>query len=379
MQKSTFTVDQKSFLSLLSSLQAICTKRAAVDVTSYILFQVSYKEIILKSTDLEISLQVSYEKIDDMVLEPCTFLVHGRRLFELVKELDGAIACTVSDNQLHLTTELVNVSLHIRNADDFPPFPERIENLMQLDSAFLLDLLNKTAFLIPQNNTNPSLNGLLIELDPSGMKMTATDGHSLVQIRTEAYTLADKRKWLLPRRAVFELKRIMESMPDTVLFVGLCGNQLVFSGSCFNFFTRLLQDQFPEYSSILQRQQFVPARVDRQQLVKTLRRSACLLSGQFLATKFSFSPSDLEISLINKEVGKLQERIPLEEFIGNTLSMRFYAPYLLNGLSIFDQKSIKFYLQNQSKPIIFEAETEDIAKRSAHILYLVMPVAAVAQ
>ena len=31
-------------------------------------------------------------------------------------------------------------------------------------SEFLLELLNKVAFLIPQNNSNPALNGMLLEL-----------------------------------------------------------------------------------------------------------------------------------------------------------------------------------------------------------------------
>ena len=161
-------------------------------------------------------------------------------LFDLVKELEGDITFILDDTSLLVKSGLVNVVLNIQDAQNFPPFPERIKNLMQLSAPFLLELLNKVAFLIPQNNANSSLNGLLLEISPSELKMTASDGHCLAQVQTPAYTLEESSKWLLPRRAVFEVKKILESSNDLTVFLGLCGNQLVFSGEAFNFFSKYL-------------------------------------------------------------------------------------------------------------------------------------------
>ena len=58
--ENKFTVDQKSLMAILSSMQPICTKRTTLDTTASILFQVGHKELVLKATDLEISLQASY-------------------------------------------------------------------------------------------------------------------------------------------------------------------------------------------------------------------------------------------------------------------------------------------------------------------------------
>ena len=82
-------------------------------------------------------------------------------------------------HSLGLRAGSVNLSLHIKDAQEFPPFPERIENLMQFDAEFLLNLLNNVAFLIPQNNANPALNGLFMEVSKTGLMMTTTDGHCL--------------------------------------------------------------------------------------------------------------------------------------------------------------------------------------------------------
>jgi len=49
--KNRFVVKQKPLLSILSSMQPICTKRTTLEATATILFQIGHKELILKSTD----------------------------------------------------------------------------------------------------------------------------------------------------------------------------------------------------------------------------------------------------------------------------------------------------------------------------------------
>src|SRR3989304_7287024 len=95
-----FIIDQKSLLSVLASMRPICTKRTAIDATSTILFQVGHRELILKSTDLEISLQASCILKESDLDEPQSFLVSGRRIFELVKELEGEIQFILNEQSL---------------------------------------------------------------------------------------------------------------------------------------------------------------------------------------------------------------------------------------------------------------------------------------
>ena len=218
--KNKFVVEQKSLLSILASMQPICNKRTTLDVTTTIFFQVGHKELVLKSTDLEISLQSSYHLAKSDMSESKTFLVSGKRLFDLVKELEGDIDFILTDTQLNLKAGGVRLALNIKDPEQFPPFPERIENLMQIDAKFLLGMLNKVAFLIPQNNANPALNGLLFEISSSTLKMTTTDGHCLAQVHSDKYGLEESKKWLLPRRAIFEIKKILEGLEEQSLFIG---------------------------------------------------------------------------------------------------------------------------------------------------------------
>ena len=367
--KQHFSIEKKALLPLLSAMQPICTKRTTLDATSMLNFQVGHRELVLKSTDLEVSLQASCQLEESSFTEPISFLVSGRRIFDILRELDGLITFELTHNKLELVAQGVNMSLNIKDSQEFPAFPERIENLMSLSTVDLVALLESVSFLIPQNNSNPGLNGLFMEVAPEGLTLTATDGHCLAQARASNYTLGTARSWLIPRRAIFELKKLLENFGDQAIFVGTCAHQLVFSGELFNFFTKLLSSPFPEYRPIMDKNAFFPACIDRSQFVKTLRRSACLLSGQFLATKFTFKPENLKVSLYNKEVGSLDEELLLNGFHADEMEVRFYTPYLLNGIQALPDGALQFYLKDSAKPIIFESEKDQLK-----VTYLVMPV-----
>ena len=367
-----FIVTQKDMLSLLTSMQPICSKRTTLDVTESIMFQVTPKELTLKSTDLQISLQSSMA-IESSFAENFDFLISGKRIFDLVKEMEGDIEFNFKESQLNLRAGGVKLLLNIKEAQDFPQFPERIENLMQVNSSFLLDLLNKVAFLIPQNNSNAALNGMLLEINPDGMLMVATDGHRLAKISTDKYKLPENKKWLLPKRAVLELKKILEETKTENVFLGTCGSQLVFSGTNFNFFTKLISDPFPHYQPILEKEGFRAASLDKQSFLKTLKRTSCMLAGQFVSTNFKFQPGKLAVNLHNKEVGKIDESLGLEKFEGELVRSKFYSPYLLSGLQVFSDAKINFLIHSDAKPIIFETIDEE---KSYQFTYLVMPVSA---
>ncbi len=369
--ENKFVVEQKTLLSILSSMQPICTKRTAIDETSFILFQIGNRELVLKSTDMEVSLQASCLLLESSFIQSESFLVPGKRIFDVLKELDGLVTFALTNNFLSIKCDGVNLALNIKDAQEFPPFPERIENLMHISSADLKNMLESVAFLIPQNNANNALNGLLLEISDNQMSMTSTDGHCLSRVSTNKYQLSESKSWLIPRRAIFELKKILETTTDNSVFLGVCSRQLVFSGEMFNFFTKLLVDQFPNYMPILEKNGFIAATVDRPKFIKTLKRSACLLSGQFLATKFVFNQEILQVSMNNKEVGQLDEELPISGNNQLSLDARFYAPYLLNGLQAFNEGNATFYIKDSNRPIIFESQGSDFTT-----IYLVMPVSA---
>lgn len=376
-----FTVHQNQLFPPLASLQSLCARKTPIASTESILFEVSPRELIIKASDLEISAQWSLA-IETECNEFYSFLVSGKRIHDLIKELDGVITFQFDGQSLQITTQESGVSLQlpVKEISDFPSFPEKIENLMQLETTDILEYLSKVAFLIPSNNTNPALNGMLLECDEKGMSMVATDGHCLARITTNKYPFSQKSSWLIPKRAVMELKKILDvpaiGQSAKTLFLGTCAGSLVFSGQGFNFFTRLINDPFPQYASILKNDGFFTAVVSKENFLKSMKRAGCLLAGGFVATDFIFNKDEqkVQIKLENKEIGTLKEELVLQKFDGETLSTRFYTPYLLNGLQAINEKNLLCKIKGDKKPLIFETKDE-----TSDFVYLVMPVSTQSQ
>lgn len=366
----TFSFERDRVFPLLASLQPLCTRRTTVEATTNLLLRISNKELVIKSTDLEISIQASCELIESNATTPQNILIPGRRFFEVVRELEGVVTCALEENQLAITTANVDLRLNIKDSEEFPSFPERIENLLSVEKKDLMTLLESVIFLIPQNNSNPALNGLLIEVNQDGTSFTSTDGHRLAQATSQKYNLEEKQTWLLPRRAAFELKKILDTVVDDMLFLGTCESHFVISGNQFNFFTRLIAQPFPEYRPILSVEGFNEIAVEKTPFLKALKRSTSLLSGQFIATNLILKENILSLIFSNKGVGTLQEEVALQKGLtGSEMEIRFYAPYLLDGLNTLKNNILTFSVINPQRPIIFQESHKDYKT-----VYLVMPV-----
>ncbi len=366
-----FLIDRKTLLSALQAVQPMCSRRTTMEVTSNVLMQVSSSELVLKATDLEMSFQASFQ-IEANVTDNLQFTVHAKRLMDLIRDLGENLSFSWNGKSLSISSDEnhdIGIVLTTGPADNFPPFPEKIENLIDINASFLRSAINQVDQLIPSNNANPALNGLLVQFDDSGLCFVATDGHSLAKVSTSKYLLSESREWIIPKKAVTELKKTLEISSPERVFLGTCSNQLVFSGGNFNFFTRLISDKFPDYKPVLQRDGFFSGEVDRNLLCASLRRAVCLLAGKFISSKFSFTENLLEISLDNKEVGSLQEKIPLISFDGIPVTSNFYPPYILNALSQVPQEQIQFAVKGGTHPLFFDFSAEEF-----NTTYLIMPV-----
>ena len=94
-----------------------------------------------------------------------------------------------------------------------------------------------------------------------------------------------------------------------------------------------------------------------------------MLSVQFLATRFMFDSHKVHVSLHNKEVGKCDEFLTLQNYTGPDMDIRFFAPYILSGMQVLQEEYTTFFLKNSSKPIMFESNLSRY-----QVIYLVMPV-----
>ncbi len=383
--KLLFSVDQKKLSDSLALLQGVCSRRTPIEATSNVLFFIEdgTSEVVLRVTDLETSIQLSLPAIVAK-REINRFLVNAKRLYDFIKDLQDQVILSFDGASLEINSgvDINNIDpdfkliLHTSDASLFPSFPESIENICSLDTSFLNFGLSKLVDLVPQSNPNAALNGLLFDFLLEGLSLVASDGHSLAIVSNDKIVLSEPAKWCLPKKAASELSKLIKHIAATSseaseIFIGTCKGQIVFSGNGFNFFAKLLAEQFPAYRHAINFESLGRGQLVLDNLEPILRRVGYLLNGKMLPAAFSFKKNQIKVEFKNSDCGEISEQVSFVPTAAIDCSAKFFAPFLIGASRAFDDAdNVDFYVKSGS-PIYFHHDFGH-----CQMIYLVMPMIA---
>jgi DNA polymerase-3 subunit beta len=126
------------------------------------------------------------------------------------------------------------------------------------------------------------LNGVFFEPREGGkVRMVATDGHRLSLIEREFVgDFKLKSGVIIPRKGLFELRRLLEEAPDADCQLGFAENSALFKKPGLSMVMRLIDGQFPEYQRVIPKEGEKQLLVNRARLGDALKRISLLSSRQ---------------------------------------------------------------------------------------------------
>jgi DNA polymerase-3 subunit beta len=212
---------------LLKPLQAvtgIVERRNTLPILSNVLLEVDGDRLSLLATDLEIQVTTGIMVEGKGTSAKQGVTVSARKLLDILRALPetAQIELDSRDNRLQVSAGKSRFNLQTLPADDFPRLAsfEPTQPAITLQQRALRSLLNRVQYAMAQQDIRYYLNGLLLETDQTALKAVATDGHRLAFASLVLPETLDKRESILPRKAVLELTRQLESSeaPVTIEF-----------------------------------------------------------------------------------------------------------------------------------------------------------------
>lgn len=200
----------------LANIQNIVEKKNTMPILSHFLLNVSKKGSYIIATDIETALK---EPLDASVEREGKICIPARKLFEIVREIEGDVSFeTVDEQWLKVRSGASDFRLACLSADDFPAWPSElaggdIEELT-VDAPMLLEMIEKTIYSAGESDTRYTLNGLLFHVNPENKSFTVvgTDGHRLAIIVKQSDSVPkEEKRIIVPRKAVSELRRFLPS------------------------------------------------------------------------------------------------------------------------------------------------------------------------
>lgn len=362
-----FIVNRDILLIPLQQIVGVIEKRQTMPVLANVLLDVSNGKLTLTGTDLEIQL-ISTVVVSEII--PGTITVPARKLLDLCRLLPNKseIQIESTTDKIKITANRSRFSLSCLPSEQYPAFPES-----EMDKKFLITAgkfkkaLEKTIFCMANQDVRYYLNGLLLHLSNTKIKLVASDGHRLAIYEDQLESPTDYEiRVILPRKGVLELYRLLDN-PDIVLTVMLSNNNIKVEINHLVFSAKMIDAKYPDFNKVFQQAFYEPIAVQKATLKDSLTRVAVLANEKFKGVTFEFSEHNLKITTHNPEHDEAEEEIAVD-YKYDGLSISFNAQYILDAVSNIDSDTVFLTIANNVSSCFIDEPTQCEYK------YIVMPM-----
>ena len=365
------TVSKFELLRELTATQGVVERKTTIPILSNYLLEAAGDKLSLTATDLDLSLRTS---CNAKVKKEGACTIPARKLYDYVKLLpDADITIRLLENHWvsircgRSNTKMVGMARS--NFPGLPVFPSA--GVIRIPAAVLRSMIAKTGFAIASEESRYTLNGALMVLKPESITMVATDGHRLAHVertgeKFEGVSL--EMKTLIPKKAMDELKSLLDSEAETIDFAK-DESTLFFRVGPRLLTSRQLTGQFPNYEAVLPKDVSKSITLQGEELGAAIARVAQFADERSRAVRLRLEKGELKLSASSTETGESEDSIEIA-YDGESMAIGFNAQYLIDFIKATGSGEVKLELKDaQSAGQLRPAEGEDYKYR-----YIVMPM-----
>lgn len=364
-----FSIQRSELLAGLYLTQGIVERRTTIPILGNVLIQTAGDGVIVAATDQEIAVR---RQCTAAVKKKGTITVGARKLYEMVREIpEGEVRIRQQDNNwIEVAAGKSRFRVVGLDPREFPAMPEppASEPSIRVAGETLQQMIEYTLFAVSADETRVNLNGIHVEAGADNqLRFVATDGHRLAMVSRAVDHLALPAPVTIPRKAVMELRKVLESGEDLIeLFVQ--GGVAHASRGRVQMSMRLVEGEFPDYNQVIPKKSERHATIDAASLHAALRRVSVVSSERTRGVRLQLESQKLELSTINPDVGEAAEELEIE-YDGSPVGVGFNARYLIDVLTVLpSDKRIELGLNDEVSPGVVRASDDP------DYCYIVMPM-----
>lgn len=362
-----FTINREKLLTPLQQIVSVIEKRQTMPILSNVLIVVNDNQLVLTGTDLEIQIVA---KLALAEAENGEITVPARKFLDLCRLLptESEISIETFEDKVKLVSGRSRFSLSTLPAENYPEFAEAtLENTFLINAGKLKKALEKTMFCMANQDVRYYLNGLMLEIFNSKLKVVASDGHRLSIYKDEMeMETGYEERIIIPRKGVIELARLLDDA-DAELNVQFSSNNIRIYIKDLIFSAKLVDAKYPDFSKVFEQSFFSPIQVPKQQFKETLTRVSVLANEKFKGVTFDISDNLLKITTHNPEHDEGEEELAVD-YQGEPLMIAFNAAYLLDAIANLDGDKASLTIAANASSCFIEEPNQDAYK------FIVMPM-----
>jgi len=381
-----FSVQSNELIGAINKVIPVTPARSTLPILGNLLFKLEGNELTILGSDLEVYIKVLLNvagKSDGEIAVP------AKRLETLLQNLPGKdLSFDLQSNyKLIIKTKGGKWTITGEDPNDFPaPAEVNDANNIEIGGDILTQYLSKATHAASTDELRRSMNGVFFEITPKEFKIVATDGHRLVKIVKKDFKFeGDKINMLVPIKTCNLMTRLFkgvsksgakngesENETDSVVSVNFSNEFLTSTYKNITISSRLIDDTFPNYESVIPTDNEKKLKVNRDEMVSSVKRSIIMSDQITNRTSLQVANNELKVLSANNEYGTdSEEIIPCSFSENEEFEIAFNGKYLLEAMQHFDGDEIIFDFSTALKAAIIRPTVQP---KDEDVMMLVMPV-----
>ena len=356
-----FTVDRGILQEAVQKTLGIVERKTTIAILNNILIQARDGKIRVVATDREIGLIADY---DARITEPGDITVAARKLYEMVREMEGDTVNfkTNPNNWVSITCDKVHYRIPGITADDFPEVREDEDvSFFSFPCRLMKEMVGKTYFAMSTDDMRTGMNGAYFLKKGKKMEMVATDGHRLAMI-TQEIALSepsdrDVEGIIIPKKGINEIRRLVEEEADSIKF-GISNHVCIVKRDGVTLRVSLIDASYPDYGKVIPKDGGTIVKVDRNTMLHSLRRMSVMSTEMFNGVKIHLTDGKMTLNSINPDVGEANDEIEVD-YRESPMTVGYNVRYLIDAIEVIEEELISFEMRSNEGPGVIRAAGTD--------------------
>ena len=370
----TFTVSSKVINDALTMLSKVIASKNVLPILNDFIIRLEGETLHITAADTE-NMMTTTVCITEGNGEG-SFAINAKDMMEALKNMaDIPLTFELDEkaNKVKVAYQNGVFSLPTESPEEFPqPYPIKTALTVSIREDILQENVARTVFATAQDELRPVMNGIFFDLTDECLAVVASDGHQLVRnkILTVQATEDNKGSFILPKKPAHILKNTLRKV-DAVVSIAADDSRVEFITDTFTLNCRLIEGRYPNYNSVIPKNNPNTLTVDRTSLMAALKRVQPFANGQSQLMRFNIQQFNLRIEAEDYDFSKTAEESVVAEYDGNDIKIGFKSSTLLGILDNIKSTEIQMQLADPSRAgLILPSEQPE----QQEILMLIMPM-----
>lgn len=215
--------------------------------------------------------------------------------------------------------------------------------------------VSQVSFAASPTSVRPVLSGVFLEVEGKDLTLVATDSFRLSERKLKLSKACSKAaSCIIPVRALMEMARLTsKEREEGKMHLTIAKNQVYFRAGNTEFYSRLIEGNFPNYRQILPRSIRTSTSLGTRDQELALKRVNLFAKENNHKVLFDFQPTKLKITTPATQVGEEEGELPIA-LSGDPGSIALNSEFVLDMLSHLGTDQVEIGMNDSKSPAVFK-------------------------